>query len=75
MTSDTPLQARREQIVLDHFADETRQDFDAVRSADAPPRVQHGFALLHGAGQRQGLRRMRPSVLGQQAVGRGIVFR
>ncbi len=30
MTSDTPLQARREQIVLDHFADETRQDFDAV---------------------------------------------
>ena len=29
-TQLTALQARRERIVLDHFADETRQDFDAV---------------------------------------------
>ncbi|ADU38399.1 ester cyclase [Variovorax paradoxus] len=29
-TQLTTLQARRERIVLDHFADETRQDFDAV---------------------------------------------
>ncbi|QOF76863.1 ester cyclase [Variovorax sp. 38R] len=30
MTTLTDLQARRERLVLDHFADETRQDFDAV---------------------------------------------
>lgn len=30
MTSTTDLQAHRERLVLDHFADETRQDFDAV---------------------------------------------
>ena len=30
MTTDNSLQARRERLVLDHFADETRQDFDAV---------------------------------------------
>nr|WP_307867084.1 hypothetical protein [Variovorax sp. E3] len=29
-TPRTELQARRERLVLDHFADETRQDFDAV---------------------------------------------
>lgn len=29
-TELTDLQARRERLVLDHFADETRQDFDAV---------------------------------------------
>ena len=29
-TEQTALQARRERLVLDHFADETRQDFDAV---------------------------------------------
>lgn len=30
MTTTTDLQAHRERLVLDHFADETRQDFDAV---------------------------------------------
>ena len=30
MNTRTELQARRERLVLDHFADETRQDFDAV---------------------------------------------
>ena len=30
MTTDLSLQARRERLVLDHFADETRQGFDAV---------------------------------------------
>lgn len=30
MPTPADLQARRERIVLDHFADETRQDFDAV---------------------------------------------
>jgi len=30
MNATTDLQARRERLVLDHFADETRQDFDAV---------------------------------------------
>ncbi|CAN5461947.1 hypothetical protein BH10PSE18_BH10PSE18_11540 [soil metagenome] len=30
METKTDLQARRERLVLDHFADETRQDFDAV---------------------------------------------
>jgi steroid delta-isomerase-like uncharacterized protein len=30
MTAANDLQARREKLVLDHFADETRQDFDAV---------------------------------------------
>jgi len=30
MPTPTDLQARRERTVLDHFADETRQDFDAV---------------------------------------------
>ncbi|SDC79122.1 conserved hypothetical protein, steroid delta-isomerase-related [Variovorax sp. CF079] len=30
MNNPTPLQALRERLVLDHFADETRQDFDAV---------------------------------------------
>jgi steroid delta-isomerase-like uncharacterized protein len=30
MTIDLDLQTRRERLVLDHFADETRQDFDAV---------------------------------------------
>ena len=30
MKDRTELQARRERLVLDHFADETRQDFDAV---------------------------------------------
>ena len=30
MNTLTDLQAQRERLVLDHFADETRQDFDAV---------------------------------------------
>ena len=30
MTTDLSLQTRRERLVLAHFADETRQDFDAV---------------------------------------------
>ncbi len=36
----TPQQARREQIVLDHFADETRQDFDAVLSTFPHPHYE-----------------------------------
>ncbi|MGT2490962.1 hypothetical protein ACU4GD_11610 [Cupriavidus basilensis] len=30
MTVSSDLKAHRERLVLDHFADETRQDFDAV---------------------------------------------
>lgn len=34
------LRARRERIVLDHFADEVRQDFDAVLSTFPHPRYE-----------------------------------
>ena len=34
MNSTENLQARRERIVLDHFADETKQNFDAVLAGD-----------------------------------------
>jgi len=40
MTTDTGLQARRERLVLDHFADETRQDFDAVLSTFPHPHYE-----------------------------------
>ncbi len=33
-------QERRERLVLDHFADETRQDFDAVLATFAHPRYE-----------------------------------
>ena len=36
----TEQQARREKIVLDHFADETRQDFDAVLSTFPHPHYE-----------------------------------
>lgn len=38
--SPTRLQERREQIVRDHFADEVRQDFDAVLSTFPHPRYE-----------------------------------
>ena len=37
---DAELRARRERIVLDHFADEVRQDFDAVLSTFPHPRYE-----------------------------------
>ncbi len=39
-TATTDQQARRERIVLDHFADETRQDFDAVLSTFPHPHYE-----------------------------------
>ena len=36
----TDLQARRERLVLDHFADETRQDFDAVLATFPHPHYE-----------------------------------
>ena len=40
MNSTENLQARRERIVLDHFADETKQNFDAVLAAFPHPRYE-----------------------------------
>lgn len=40
MSSNTEIQARREQLVLNHFADETRQDFDAVLATFPHPRYE-----------------------------------
>ena len=40
MTTPTDMQVRREKIVLDHFADETRQDFDAVLSTFPHPHYE-----------------------------------
>lgn len=39
-TTTIAQQARREKIVLDHFADETRQDFDAVLSTFPHPHYE-----------------------------------
>ena len=40
MNSTENLQARRERIVLDHFADETKQNFDAVLATFPHPRYE-----------------------------------
>lgn len=40
MTNHNEFYARREKIVLDHFADETRQDFDAVLSTFPHPHYE-----------------------------------
>jgi steroid delta-isomerase-like uncharacterized protein len=40
MNSTDSQQARRERIVLDHFADETKQNFDAVLATFPHPRYE-----------------------------------
>ena len=40
MDTTNSLQSRRERIVLDHFADETKQNFDAVLATFPHPRYE-----------------------------------